>query len=212
MYKFFGLVLISALAAVGADRTNINAPLDKVIEWVNNQQRQGGTTVVPLPEVQLDSKVKYSNALFLGADSIKRTSDCWQEVNGNEYVFDINYGFGLMTIVLPHLEIAGINMTAYVNIRDNSVHMSYTVKMVDEKCHVKLNKLKVEKLENVEFRASRPEYDGTNLDGLFKLLVIPTLNGFVDSNIASLETSLQGLCHVNDFQNAGHVQDVVKSL
>ncbi|XP_014290696.1 uncharacterized protein [Halyomorpha halys] len=211
MYKFFGLVLLSALAAVGAKKISINGPLDQVIDWLNNQQRQHGVTSVPLVEIPLDSKVKYSGAQLLGVDSLRRTSDCWQEVKDNEIVFDINYGFGLAAIVLPHLEIDGTNMSAYATVRDNSVHLSYTATIVKEQCHVKLNELKVEKLGNVEFGASRPEYDGSNLDGFFKLVVTPTLNGIVDSNFAKIEASLQALCKVKDFQNVGLVHELVMS-
>ncbi|XP_014290697.1 uncharacterized protein [Halyomorpha halys] len=212
MYKFLALVLLSALVAVGAKRININDPLDQVIEHLNNKQRQYGTTTAPLPEIQLDSKVKYSGALFLGVDSLRRTSDCWQEVKDNEITFDINYGFGLATIVLPHLEIDGKNMSAYATIRDNSVHLSYTASIVKEQCHIKLNEFKVEKLGNIEFGASRPEYDGSNLDGFFKLVVTPALNGIVDSNFAKIETSFQALCKVKDFQNAAHAPELLMSL
>ncbi|XP_014290690.1 uncharacterized protein [Halyomorpha halys] len=212
MYKFFGLVLLSALAAVGAKKISINGPLDQVIDWLNNQQRQHGITSVPLVEIPLDPKVKYSGAQLLGVDSLKRTSDCWQEVKDNEIAFDINYGFGLATILLPHLEIDGKNMSAYAAIRDNSVHLSYTATITKEQCHIKLNELKVERLGNVEFGASRPEFDGSNLDGFFKLVVVPTLNGIVDSNFSKIESALQGLCKVKDFQNEGPVLDVVRSL
>ncbi|XP_014290693.1 uncharacterized protein [Halyomorpha halys] len=212
MYKFFGLVLLSALAAVSARRMNINAPLDRVLEQMNIQQRQSGTTSAPLPTILLDPKVKYSGATFLGVDSMKRTSDCWTEINGNELTIDINYGFGLATIVLPHLEIDGKNMSAYATVRENSVHLSYTATIVEQKCHIKLNELKVEKLGNVEFGASRPEYDGSNLDGFFKLVVTPTLNGIVDSNFAKIETALQALCKVEDFQSAGQAPQLLMSL
>ncbi|XP_014290699.1 uncharacterized protein [Halyomorpha halys] len=212
MYKFFGLVLLSALAAVGAKRININDPFDQVTEWVNNKQRQVGTTMAPLPEIWLNSNVKYSGAQFLGIDSLKRTADCWQEVKDNEILFDINYGFGLMTFVLPHLEIEGKNMSAYAAVRDNSIHLSYTATIVQDQCHIKLNEFKIKNLGNVKFGASRPEYDGANLDGFFKLVVIPALNGIVDSNFSKIEASLQSLCKVKDIKNVGHVQEVMMSL
>lgn len=59
MYKFFGLVLLSALAAVGAKRIDINAPLDKLIEFINNKQRQLGAASAVLPEIELGSKVRF---------------------------------------------------------------------------------------------------------------------------------------------------------
>lgn len=158
--------------------------------------------------------MKYSHAVFLGVDSLKRTADCWQEVRreDNEIDFDISYGYGLLTVVLPHLEVGGTNMSAYARIRDNSVHISYTVQLVDEKCHIKLNEVKVERLGNVEFAASRPEFDGSNVDGFFKLSVVPTLNAIVESSFAKIEDSLQALCKVKDYQNLDHVEDLVMSL
>ncbi|XP_014280141.1 uncharacterized protein [Halyomorpha halys] len=212
MYKSFGLVLLSALAAVGAKKIDINAPFDQVIEQLNNRLRQIGTTIAPIPEIPLDSKVKYSGAQLLGLDSFKRTADCWEEVKDNEILIDLSYGYELMTIVLPHLEINGTNMSAYATVRDNSVHLSYTATVVKEQCHIKLNELKVEKLENIEFGASRPEYDGSNLDGFFKSVVVPALNGIVDSNFEKIETSLQALCNVKDYKNLEHVNELMMSI
>ncbi|XP_014280155.1 uncharacterized protein [Halyomorpha halys] len=211
MYKFFCLVLLSALAAAGAKRVNINDGLDSITEYLNDRQRSLGTTSAPFPEIPLGSRVKYSGGSFLGIDSFKRTGDCWQEINGNDMTFDINYGFGLLTIVLPHLEIAGTNMSAYARIRDNSVHLSYTLHHGADKC-ITLNDFKVEKLGNVEFGASRPEYDGSNLDGFFKLVAKPSLDGLLDSLYPKIESSLQKLCKVRNFQNQVEVLDLVKSL
>ncbi|XP_066905299.1 uncharacterized protein [Halyomorpha halys] len=157
-------------------------------------------------------EVKYSRATFLGVDSMKRTSDCWTEINVNEFTLDINYGFGLASLVLPHLEIDGKNMSAYATVRNNSVHLSYTVSLVEQKCHIKLNELKVEKLGNVEFGASRLEYDNSNLDGFFKLIVTPMLNGILDTNFAKIEIALQALCNVRDFHNPGHAPQLLMSL
>ncbi|XP_014280159.1 uncharacterized protein [Halyomorpha halys] len=211
MYKFFVFVLFSALVAVDANRININAPLDQLLEQFNYRQRQLGPTSAPFPEIPLDSNVKYSDASFLGLDSLKRTGDCWQEVNGNDMLFDINYGFGLMTIVLPYLEIAGTNMSAYARIQDNSVHLSYTLHHGAEKC-VTLNEFRVQKMGNVEFGSSRPEYDSSNLDGFFKLVVKPSLDGIMDSMFGKIESSLQALCKVKDFQNVEHVQELLMSI
>lgn len=159
-------------------------------------------------------QVKYSHAVSLGIDSLKRTADCWQDVRReeNEIDFDLSYGFGLMTVVLPHLEIGGTNMSAYARIRDNSAHISYTAQVVGEKCHIKLNEFRVERMGNVEFGASRPEYDGSNVDGFFQLAVVPALNGIIDSNFAKIEDSLQALCRVKNFQDLSHVEELVMSV
>ncbi|XP_014280158.1 uncharacterized protein [Halyomorpha halys] len=211
MYKFFGLVLLSALAAEGAERVNINDGFDNIAEQLNNHLRHLGTTSAPFPEIPLGPQVKYSDASFLGIDSFKRTGDCWQEINGNDMTFDIRYGFGLLTVVLPHLEISGTNMSAYARIRDNSVHLSYTLHHGAEKC-ITFNDFRVEKLGNVSFGASRPEYDGSNLDGFFKLVAKPSLDAILASVLPKLESSLQATCKVKDFQYESSVLEVVKSL
>lgn len=151
-------------------------------------------------------QVNYTDATFLGIDSLQRTGDCWQDMNGTDIVLDLNYGFHLFTIVLPHLEIHGKNMSGFVRIRDNSFHMSYTLHNSSEKC-LTLNYFYIEKMENVQFGASRPDYDGNNLDGFFKLVVQPSLNGIIKSNITKIEAALQPLCKIRDFEKEGIVPE-----
>lgn len=153
--------------------------------------------------------MKYSEAVFLGIDSLQRTGECWQEAKENGVSFDIRYGYHLMTIELPNLVMDGKNMSGFVRIRENSVHLSYTVHNISDKC-ITLNGLKIEKMENVEFGASRPDYDGTNLEGLFKLVVRPTLNGIIMSNFTRIEAALQPLCKIRDIEK--NAMDLLTSL
>ncbi|XP_014280160.1 uncharacterized protein [Halyomorpha halys] len=211
MYKFVGLVLLSTLAVFCQNRTTINAAFAHFAERMNARQRLVGATRIPIPEIDLGPKVKYYDALFLGADSLQRTGDCWQEVKDDGIIVEVNYGFHLMAILLPHLMVNEKNMSGYVRIRENSFHLSYTLHRGGEKC-LELNEMLVQKIENVHFGASRPEYDGANLEGLFSLVVKPTLNEIVRSNFTKIESTLQALCKVNDFQNKSSVQELVMSL
>ncbi|XP_014276410.2 uncharacterized protein [Halyomorpha halys] len=209
MFKFFHLVLYTAVAAAEGHKTNINGVMDRFMELINDHQREYGVTSGPLPEIPLVSKVKYYNAVFLGIDSIQRTGDCWQEVKGSDVSYDIHYGFRLMGIMLPYLEVYGNNMSAFASVRDNSVHLAFTMHLGDEKCNVTLDELRVERMDKVEFRASRPEYDDLHLDGYFKMIVIPRLNSIMDSHLDKIEASLQELCKLKQYQDDADLQDVL---
>ncbi|XP_014290698.1 uncharacterized protein [Halyomorpha halys] len=176
-----------------------------LIEQRNIQLRKEETSL-PIPQISLNLRVKYPDAVVLGVDSIQRTSDCWHEKKGEDINGDIHFGLQLMTLVLPYLEVDGRNMSAFVRIRDNSVHLSYTLHVAGEKCHIKLNELKIEKLGNVEFRASRPEYDGSDLDLFLESEVMQAFNNILEANFFIIQASFQAYCKDMDFQTEDHGQ------
>lgn len=115
----------------------------------------------------------------------------------------------MMAIILPHLEFKGRNMSAYASIGDNSVSVAFTLYLDHQSCYVTLDELQVERMRKVFLRASRPEYDGLNLDGYFKMVVVPAFNSIVNSHFDEIEASLQILCKLKNYKGIHDLQDVL---
>ncbi|XP_014290695.1 uncharacterized protein [Halyomorpha halys] len=199
MFKTFGLVLLSALVAVGGERVNFSGSVDHILEQLDIQQSEQG--IISLPQQTPESSgMTHSDALVLGVDSLYRTNDCWQEVKGLDTSIEVHYGFKLLTIVLPNLEINGKNMSAYARVRDNSFLFKYTKHVESSQCSVTLDDYSIERMENIVFKGSRSELDDSNLNGYFKSTILPSLNKIIASKFVEIEAQPQYPCNLINFR------------
>lgn len=130
---------------------------------------------------------------MLGLDSFKRTANCTLEVVDKNVTLDLHYGFGFYQQSFKSLKINGQDMSASYRIRNNSVHLSYTVHNIGQtgdRCFVILHDLSYERLAKIDFSSSRPEYDGIDLEEYFEKEIIPFLNSKI--NKRAVEKSLEG--------------------
>lgn len=155
-------------------------------------------TYQPLPHFQLS----FSASVVVGFDSAKRTDNCTVKVDGKDYTIDLYYGLGLFQQTFSLLKIKGNAMSASYRIRDNSLHLAYTVHNTTS-CSVTLDDLSYERLAKVDFYSSDPLYDGKDVDNFFEETVLPLLNKSI--NRAEVERSLQAICKKQPKDIADHM-------
>ncbi|CAH1406545.1 unnamed protein product [Nezara viridula] len=144
---------------------------------------------VHVPKGDFGSHVSFSDSDVLGLDSLKRTGNCSLEIVEKNVTLDLHYGFGFYLQTFKSLRVDDKDMSASIRIGDNSVRVHYTVHNIGQqggRCSVTLHDLGYDRLANVDFHTSRPEFDGLDLEDFFAQQVIPFLESKIDKRAVEL--------------------------
>lgn len=118
-------------------------------------------------------QIHYSDGFLFGLDSAARTGDCVKITRANSTSYDCRIGLRLFLLSFPRVTIGEEVMSLAVRVRNNSVHVSYTVihNTTTSKDKYLVDAYEVEEFDNVELSASVPKYDGMDVNNFFRTTV-----------------------------------------
>nr|MCH1932116.1 hypothetical protein [Shewanella shenzhenensis] len=110
----------------------------------------------------MSANVTFFGSEVVGLDSWKRTGNCTLEVVDKNVTLEYHWGLGLFQQTFRIMNINVQEMSGGFRIKDNSVHMNFTIYNFGDKelCYLAFHDLSYERLAGVDFYSSRAEYDG----------------------------------------------------
>lgn len=178
---------------------NINAEVDEFLEKWNKDVRNTKDTTFGILSDSIGKDIHYSDGLLFGLDSATRTGDCVKITRSNSTSYDCRIGLRLLLLSFPRVIIGEDVMSLAVRVRNNSIHVSYTVihNNTNSKDKYLVEVYEVEEFDDVELSASLPEYDGADVNSFFRTTVKELADGILkdtldDSSEESSEEEQEG--------------------